>query len=133
MATIAGGVGVPLPYGGPLPAPGASSLSSAQTGNGPSTNVVDRGGSVGPALLKITTVAGTTCTYAIEGSADGTNWLAVPYADSATPATLSVATFNITSSTTVYKHLLAGYPWRFVRVTFSANTGITNTLDIWAF
>jgi hypothetical protein len=135
MATVVGGVGQGYPNGGPLTPPPGVSLSAAQTGNGASSNVCDRGGSVGPALLKITTTVGggPTCTYAIEGSADGTNWFAIPYADSATPTTTSVATFAITTATTVYKYLLANYPWRYARVTFSSNTNVTNTVDCWTF
>lgn len=108
-------------------------LSAAQTGNGASANVVDRGGSTGPALLKITTTVGATptCTYAIEGSADGTNWFNVPYADSATPTTVSVATFAITTATTVYKTIQPNVPVRYLRLTYSANTNVTNTADIW--
>ena len=102
------------------PTPNTANLSAAQTGDGASTNIVDRGRGVNTALLKITTTVGATptCTYAIEGSADGTNWFSVAYADSATPETMTVATFAITSATTVYKIL---------RVTYSANTNVTNT------
>lgn len=119
----------------PSGAPDQASLSAAQTGNGQSTNVADRGGARGPALLKITTTIGATptCTYAIEGSADGTNWFAIPYADSATPTTVSVATFVITTATTVYKLLQVDQPWRFVRLTYSANTNVTTTADVWTF
>lgn len=119
------------PNGGPDQA----SLSAAQTGNGQSTNVADRGGATGSALLRITTTVGATptCTYAIEGSADGTNWFPVPYADSATPTTVSVATFAITTATTAYKLLQPNMPWRYVRVTYSANTNVTNTTDVWTF
>lgn len=119
----------------PSGAPDAASLSAAQVGNGASTNIADRGGATGPALLKITTTVGATptCTYAIEGSADGTNWFPIPYADSATPTTVAVATFVITTATTAYKLLQPNMPWRYVRVTYSANTNVTNTTDIWTF
>lgn len=115
--------------------PDSASLSAAQTGNGQSTNVADRGGARGPALLKITTTVGATptVTIAIEGSADGTNFFAIPYADSATPTTVAVATFAITTATTVYKHLLADYGWRYVRLTYSANTNVTSTVDVFTF
>lgn len=110
-----------------------ASLSSAQTGTGPSTNIADSGAGTGPCLVKITTTVGATptVTVAIEGSEDGTNWFPVPYADSATPATASVATFAITSATTVYKHLLPNYAWRYVRLNYSANTNVTLTADVW--
>lgn len=112
---------------------GLVNLSAAQTGNGPSTNVLERaGGFSGMAILQITTAIGATptCTYAIEGSIDGSTWFPVPYADSATPGTESVATFVITTATTVRKYLRAGVPWRFLRLNYSANTNVTNTADV---
>lgn len=119
-----------------LPAWGAQpvSLSSAQTGNGASTNVGDRAG-LGAALLKVTTTIGATptCTYAIEGSPDGTNWFAVPYADSATPLTVVVTTFVITTATTAYKIVQPNVPVRYLRLNYSANTNVTNTIDLWVF
>lgn len=119
----------------PCGAPDQASLSAAQTGNGQSTNIADRGGARGPALLKITTTIGATptCTYAIEGSTDTTNWFPIAYADSATPTTVSVATFAITTATTVYKLLQVDQPWRYVRLTYSANTNVTSTTDVWTF
>lgn len=115
--------------------PNTGNLSSAQAGDGVSTNIADRGGCLNPALLKITTTVGATptCTYAIEGSADGTNWFPVAYSDSATPETVSVAAFAITTATTAYKILRRDQPWRYVRITYSANTNVTNTADIWTF
>lgn len=114
----------------------SANLSTAQTGNGVSGNVLDRVGNAQcPVLVKITTTVGATptCTYALEGSADGTNWFAVAYADQATPETVSVATFAITTATTVYKILRPLHPWRFFRITYSANTNVTNTADAWVY
>jgi hypothetical protein len=113
----------------------AANLSTAQVGNGASTNVVERGGSVDVALVKVTTTIGATptCTYLIEGSADGVNWFAVPYADSATPTTVTVATFVITTAITAYKYVQPNVPARFLRLTYSANTNVTNTVDVWVF
>lgn len=116
--------------------PNGASLSAVQTGNGVSTNIVDRGATTErPALLKVTTTVGATptCTYAIEGSADGTNWFPVAYSDSATPETVSVATFAITTATTVFKILRPDHPWRYLRLTYSANTNVTNTADLSVF
>lgn len=117
------------------PGPNSAALSATQTGNGQSTNIADRAGSTDIALLTITTTVGATptCTYAIEGSADGTDWFPVSYADAATPGTAVVTTFNITTATTVRKILQANAPWRFLRVTYSANTNVTNTATVWAF
>lgn len=120
--------------GGDLP--NQASLSNAQAGNGTSTNIADRGAATErPALLSITTTVGATptCTYAIEGSADGTTWFAVSYADPATPDTGSVATFAITTATTTRKILRIGQPWRYLRLTYSANTNVTNTADLTTF
>lgn len=128
MATIT------APGGGSFP--NTANLSTAQTTSAASTNIADRGAAnERSALLKITTTIGATptCTYAIEGSADGTNWFSVAYADSATPETVSVATFVITTATTVYKILRPGHPWRFLRITYSANTNVTNTADLTVF
>jgi len=116
--------------------PGAANLSNAQTGNGASTNIVDCGGNAArTALVKITTTVGATptCTYAVEGSADGTDWFPVAYADSATPESVSVATFTITTATTVRKILRPNHPWRFLRLSYSENTNVTNTADVWVF
>lgn len=111
-------------------------LSNAQTGTGASTNVLlrepDRVGK--PALIVITTTVGATptVTVAVQGSMDGTNWTAAAYADSATPETMSVATFAITTATTVYKIIRPDMPWRFLRLNYSANTNVTITADIWS-
>jgi len=115
--------------------PDLANLSVAQVGSGASTNIADRGGALGPALLKITTTIGATptCTYAIEISADGTAWLPAAYSDSATPTVASVATFVITTAITAWKVVRAEIPWRFLRITYSANTNVTNTVDIWTF
>lgn len=127
MATLA------VKGGGPLP--NTISLSAAQTGNGQSTNTLDRGASVGPALLKLTTTVGSTptVTVAVEGSADGTNWFNVAYALAATPETAAVANVVITTATTGYYLLRANHPWRYLRLTYSANTNVTITADIWVF
>ena len=109
-------------------------LSTAQTGNGASTNVADRGFNMASALLKITTTIGATptVTVAIEGSADGTNWFNVAYADSATPETVAVANLVITTATTSYKILRPNHPWQYLRLTYSANTNVTTTADLWS-
>ncbi|MEV0963266.1 hypothetical protein AB0J25_11870 [Streptomyces sp. NPDC049910] len=116
--------------------PNTARISNSQTGDGASTHTVDRGAAVErPALLTITTTVGATptCTYAIEGSADGVDWFPVSYADAATPETPAVATFDITTETTARKILRTGQPWRFLRLTYSANTNVTNTADVAIF
>lgn len=118
-----------------FPGPNSASLSAAQTGNGQSTNTADRDNSTGPALLTIVTTVGATptCTYAVEGSADGSDWFAVAIADAATPETVSVATFALTTATTTRKILRPNHPWRYLRLTYSANTNVTNTASLWTF
>lgn len=120
------------PRGG---APDATNLSNAQTGNGVSTNVANRGASVGVALLKLTTTVGATptVTIAIEGSADGTNFFNVAYAVAATPETVAVANVVITTATTNYYILRPNHPWQYLRLTYSANTNVTTTADVWCF
>jgi hypothetical protein len=112
-------------------------LSSAQTGTGASTNVCNRGimHVGGPSLIQIVSTVGATptVTVAIQGSADGTNWFAIGYADSATPGTVSVATFTITTATTVWKIIQPNVPAQFIRLLYSANTNVTLTADIYFF
>jgi hypothetical protein len=134
-AIAASGGHAPASFGLTVPATASANLSTAQTGNGPSTNVVDRGGSVGPALLRLVTTIGATptCTYAVEGSNDGAAFFAVQYADSGSPQTLVIATFAVTTATTVRLLIPANIPVRFLRVTYSANTNVTNTLDCFIY
>lgn len=119
--------------------PNTANLCAAQTGNGVTTNIIDRGGAagpaLGPALLRIVTTVGATptCTYLIEGSANGTDWFAAPYGTAAAPETPVVATFAITTATTTLVHVRANHAWRYLRITFSANTNVTNTVDAWTF
>ena len=114
---------------------GVVNLCTAQTGNGATTNVADRGAiGGGPALLRIVTTVGATptCTYLLEGSADGTNFFALPYATAAAPETPAVATFAITAATTTLVHVRANHAWRYMRVTMSANTNVTSTIDLYS-
>lgn len=111
-----------------------ANLSNAQTGIGQSTNVLDRGGNTGAGLLKIVSTIGATptVTVAIEGSPDGVNFYNVAYALAATPETVAVANIVITTATTAYYILRPNHPWRFLRLTLSANTNVTLTADVWA-
>lgn len=116
--------------------PNTANLSTAQTGNGASTNVVDRGGSVvSPALLSLVTTVGATptVTVAIEGSADGVTFFPVAYAAAGTPETVSVAAVVITTATTSRFLLRPNHPWRYLRLTYSANTNVTTTADLVVF
>jgi len=136
MPNIAASPGhAPAAFGVTVPATASASLSAGQTGNGPSANVVDRGGSVGPALLRLVTTVGATptCTYAVEGSNDGAAFFPVQYADSGSPQTLVITTFVVTTATTVRLLIPVNLPVRFLRLTYSLNTNVTNTLDAFVY
>jgi hypothetical protein len=105
-------------------------LSTAQTGNGASTNVADRGPSVGPGLLTIVSVAGGTPALSIDiqGSVDNADWWNVAYATQAAPETVAVAQIStITTSTTTRFILRPYHPWRYLRLFYSANVNLTIT------
>ena len=116
---------------------GAWSLSAAQAGTGPSTNILDTGnvGIPGGAAFRVTAVVGATptCTYALEGSKDNITWSAVTYSDSATPATFVATTFVMTTAVTKILYVKPGQPFRYLRANYSANTNITNTTDVALF
>jgi hypothetical protein len=61
------------------------------------------------------------------------DWFPGAWADTATPGTLSAATFAVTTATTTRKILPADQPWRFARITYSSNTNVTNTASIATF
>lgn len=110
--------------------PDHAELSSGQTGNGVSQNVLDRLGGTGePCLLEITTTVGATPTVTVDvqGSADGVTWWNVPYAEVATPQTFAVAALVITTAGTRRLILPRDVPWRFLRLSYSANTNVTVT------
>lgn len=122
-----------------------TNLANAQAGNGVSTNIVARRADrMGVAsLLRITTAIGATptCTYLVEGSAVGgavaADWYALPTQDWPTaggpPGALTSATFVITTAAAFWKVVPVDLPWIWLRVTFSANTNVTNTVDLYAF
>lgn len=117
---------------------GVATIANAQTGNGATTDFVDFATnplvSLGYSVVQITTTVGATptCTYAIEGSIDGSTWYALSYADIATPGTAAVTTFTATTATTTRKVIQPNVPARFLRVTFSANTNVTNTVQVYS-
>lgn len=118
--------------------PTTFTLSSAQTGSADSTFTFDYGnrkaGREG-AMVKITTTVGATptCTYQIKGSVDNSTFFNLLYADSATPSTFVSSTFVITTATTVAKLIKPGQVWRYLKITYSANTNVTNTAAIIPF
>lgn len=120
---------------------GGTNLSAAQTGTGVSTNIVQRrsdSNMLRPALLRIVTTVGATptCTYLVEGSPDGTSWYPLPSQDvtaAGAPGTLTSATFTITTATTTWRLLPVDSPWTYLRITYSANTNVTNTTDVFVY
>lgn len=110
---------------------GSVTLSTAQTGNGDSTNTADRGraGIGQPAAIVITTTVGATPTVTvnIQGSVDGTNFYNIPYALVATPETLTVAAITITTAVTTTYLLRPHHAWQYVKLAYSANTNVTLT------
>jgi len=111
---------------------GNVTLSNAQTGNGVSTNVADRGTHRGTALLKIVSTVGATPTVTvdIQGSANGSDWVNVAYATTAAPETPAVAALTITTATTSFYILRPDHPWRYLRLNLSANTNVTLTAEL---
>lgn len=115
--------------------PNSANLSSAQTGNADSTNTVDTGAGTGPVSLKITSTVGATPTVTVNilGSADGTNFYNIPYSTQAAPTTVVITALTITTAVTNYYYLTANYPWRYLKLNYSANTNVTLTVDAVVF
>lgn len=110
----------------------AALLSSAQTGNGDSTNTASRpllmGATPGGAVVITSTIGATpTVTVNILGSVDGTNFFNIPYSLVATPKTFVVSAITITTATTTTYLLQETIPFRFVKLNYSANTNVTLT------
>lgn len=116
------------------------SLAAAQVGNGVSTNVVQRrGDTIKATLIRLVTTIGATptCTYLFEASPDGIGWFSLPMQDitsAGPPGALTSASIGaITTATTKWFWVPVDFPWIFLRVTFSANTNVTNTVDVWVY
>jgi hypothetical protein len=108
-----------------------ANLGTAQTGNGDSTNTLDRGTLRRAGLLTIVSTIGATPTVTVNimGSADGVTFYNIPYCLAATPETIAVAAIVITTATTGQYILRAEHPWRFLKLVYSANTNVTLTAD----
>jgi hypothetical protein len=111
---------------------GPVNLQTAQTGNADSTNVLDRAGKRGPAILVINATAGATPTVTVNilGSVDGTNFFNVDYATMAAPETPAIAALTLTT-TAVTQLNLRDQAWRFLKLNMSANTNMTLTSDVY--
>ena len=106
-------------------------LSSAQTGNGDSTNIAGRqmGAVQGGGAVVITSAIGATPTVTvnIQGSVDGTNFFNVPYALVATPRTFVITAITITTAVTTTYLLQESIFYRFLKLAYTANTNVTLT------
>jgi hypothetical protein len=109
-------------------------LSTAQTGNGDSTNTAVRYNGGGPgAIVVITTVGATpTVTVSIQGSVDGITFYNIPYALVGAPSTFVVTNpAAITTATTNTYLLQRDQAWKFVKLNYSANTNVTLTANFY--
>lgn len=121
-----------ITYSGTARDGGYVTLGTAQTGNVDTTNTLDRGTLRRAGLLTIVSTIGATPTVTVNivGSADGTTFFNVPYALAATPETITVAAITITTATTGHYVLRGDHPWRFLKLTYSANTNVTLTASV---
>ena len=97
---------------------GASvALSVAQTGNADSTNIAQRSGQGGGAIVVTSAIGATpTVTVNIQGSADGVAWFNIPYALVATPRTFVITAITITTAVTTTYLLQELVFWRYVKL-----------------
>jgi hypothetical protein len=110
-------------------APG--NLSTAQTGNGDSTNTVLDLDYSRPAAIRIVSTIGATPTVTvnIQGSVDGTVFYNIPYALVASPSTFVVTAITITTAVTTFYLLQTNQAYSYVKLVYSANTNVTLTAD----
>lgn len=120
------------------------SISSAQTGTGASTHIVQLvpevhkvRDAVGRQLVVklVTTVGATpTMTMNIQGSFDGTTWFNLNFKDLNASLTTDVSvTPAITTATTRWYWVPASVPFTYFRVNYATNTNVTNTVDVWVY
>jgi hypothetical protein len=87
---------------------------------------------IATAIQIVVEVAGTTCTYTLQGSLDGTNWYNLAYL---TDATDTVAVAAVTYTTTGARVLFLSQPlsrrYKYYRVVSSANTGQTFRVEVY--
>jgi len=120
----------PVPQGESF---GSVALSTAQTGNGDSTNIADRGGrdSGGAVVITSTIGATPTVTVNIQGSVDGVQYFNVPYALVATPRTFVLTAIVITTAVTTSYLLQELISWKYLKLVYSANTNVTLTATVY--
>jgi hypothetical protein len=115
--------------------PTAFVLGTGQVTNADTTNTYDSGdgdtkGS--PRLVRVVTTIGATptCTYTINGSLDNTSFSPLNYADIGSLGTVTSAAFVVTTATTTVKVIPPGQRYRYIKVTYSLNTNVTNSADL---
>jgi hypothetical protein len=85
----------------------------------------------GVTVTIVTTVGATpTVTFQLEGSLNNSAWNPLSSADSATPTVFTTATFAITTATTTVRIVSPTAAWRYLRLTASATTNVTSTIDV---
>lgn len=109
-----------------------ANLATGQAGTGDSTNVIQRPYESGrQPILRVTTNAGTTITFTIKGSVDGTTYFNLAYSVmSVAPNGYSAAAITTTTAKTELYAILQGQAWNFLKTNVSANTGMTPTTDL---
>jgi hypothetical protein len=115
--------------------PTAFVLGTGQATNADTTNTYDAGNTdvrSTPLLVRIVTTIGATptCTYTINGSVDNSSFSPLSYADINTLGTVTAAAFIITTATTTVKVIPPGQRFRYLKVTYSLNTNVTNSADL---
>ena len=112
-------------------------ISSSQAGNGASTNYLDTATTNMPAgaLFRIVTTVGATptCTYQIQGSNDHSSWSSILVSLVADWTSFSTNTFVTTTAATKFAFVRPNQPYRYLQVTYSLNTNVTNTTDVIVF
>lgn len=78
------------------------------------------------------TVAGTTGTYQIEGSMDGTNWFAVTHVPDGSDTAAQTAVYTSTGRRMHFVRNDLGKWWRFYRLTSTVITGQTYSAAIYS-
>jgi hypothetical protein len=121
MAVLAGNIGTSV------------RLADALTGNvDTDTAYVGSRSTTQQGALIITSAIGATPTVTvnIRGSIDGLTYVNIPYsAENTISATWVTTAITITTAKTGFYALQPGMPWRYIKLTLSANTNVTLTVD----
>jgi len=107
-------------------------IASGQTTAG-DTNILDRGTQNwdNPAMVILVTTIGATPTAtfsAILGSVDNVTYYPLPYADSATPGTVTSAVIGTITTAQTKTMYLQPACWRYLKINISAVTNVTSTI-----